>query len=112
MTQTTFQDRQRDAAMQLVREQQAARNAVVDALNLFPGDHAEKVIHLTNTSAVVEIVQRDDTGAVTYTVVHDGKPARVHVETLELALLLAVQLMVGGRPQDRDYVYAAKVLGF
>lgn len=108
----TFEDRQRDAAVQRVREQRAADTKVTDALNLMRGDHAQAVIHLSVTTAVVVVVTRSGNlpSAVTYTVVHDGEPARVYTETLELALLLAVQVMAGGRSQDGDYMYAARVL--
>lgn len=107
--QPTFQDRQRDAAMQRVREQNAADDAVTDTLKLMRGDRAQNVIHLGADTAIVEVVT-DRLAAVTYTVVHFGAPVRQYTETLELALLLAVQVMAGGRPQDDDYVYAARVL--
>lgn len=112
MTQT-FQDRQRDAAMERVHAQTNARREVVNALNLMPGYHAGDVIHLTPTTAVVQVAPNNATRtdvSTNYTVVHDGKPTSVHVETLELALLLAVQIMAGGRAQDDDYVYAGRVL--
>lgn len=114
-TAATFQDRQRDAALQRIREQHAADTKVTDALNLMRGDHAENVIHITDSTAVVQVVAyvthgTDRTRSSTYTVVHNGQPARVHTETLELALLLAVQIMAGGRSQDCDYVYAGRVL--
>lgn len=113
--QPTFQDRQRDAAMQQIREQHAADDRVTDALNLMRGDRVGNVTHLTDTTAVVQVVSyvtrgAERTQASTYTVVHNGQPARVHTETLELALLLAVQVMAGGRAQDGDYMYAGRVL--
>lgn len=107
--QPTFQDRQRDAALQRVRDQQAADTRITDALHLMRGDRAQDVIHLNDDTAIVEVVT-DKTGRVLYTVVHDDEPARVYTETLQFALLLAVQVMAGGRPQDDDYVYAARVL--
>jgi hypothetical protein len=113
--QPTFGERQRDAALARVRDQQASDARITDALNLMRGDHAENVIHLNGDTAVVQVVSyitrgTDRTQSSTYTVVHCGKPARVHTETLELALLLAVQVMAGGRAQDDDYVYAGRVL--
>jgi len=111
----TFQDRQRDAAMQQIREQHAADDRITGTLNLMRGDRVGNVTHLDDATAVVQVVSyvtrgTDRTQSSTYTVVHDGQPARVHTETLELALLLAVQVMAGGRAQDGDYMYAARVL--
>jgi hypothetical protein len=105
----TIQERMRDAAAQNYNDQLTANRRITDALPTMPGDRTGDVIRLTEATAVVQVIT-NKTDATAYTVVHDGRAARVHVESLELALLLAVQVMAGGRAQDDDYVYAARVL--
>jgi hypothetical protein len=104
----SFAERRRDAAMQMVSEQYDKRRLVLDALNLQRGDHAGDVIHLDDRTAIVEVANKSH--GLLYAVVHDGQRTQQFHETLDYALLYAVQLRAGGRPQDGDYVYAARVL--
>ena len=109
---TSIQDRMRDAAAQQAYDLQTRNRATVDTLNLKAPQRAGQVIHLDDDTAIVEVLNLLGRSRLTghYAVVYQGRRPSTYVATLPLALLLAAQVMAGGRPHDDDYVYAARVL--
>jgi hypothetical protein len=113
MPQPTIQELMRDAAVERDNELRERDQRVIEALGLWARQRAEQVIHLSETTAIVEVTGLMITKPTThhFTVVHEGVAAQQYVETLPMALLFAAHLMSGLRPQDRDYEYAGRVLG-
>ncbi len=109
---TSIQDRMRDAAAQQAYDLQTRNRATVDTLNLKAPQRAGQVIHLDDDTAIVEVFNLLGRTRLAghYTVVYQDRHPSTYVTTLPLALLYAAQIMTGGRAQDDDYVYAARVL--
>jgi hypothetical protein len=105
----TVADRQRDAALKQVIEQGNRRRLVLDVLDLDSVERPGAVIHLDDTTSIVEIVD-SAFKQTTHAVVFGNRRPSVWQTTLDQALLYAVQLRNGGRPQDDDYLYAGRVL--
>lgn len=110
MSAEEIREQLRDAAEQIVDEQRARDQKVIDLVFAQPGSRGSRpgeVIHLDRSTSIVQVLMRP---SVAWAVVHDGqRPSRWQAD-LDNALLYAVQLRNLGRPQDTDYVCAARVL--
>jgi hypothetical protein len=102
-------ERQRDAALKQILEQGNRRRLVLDALDLTLANRAGDVIHLDDTTSIVEIVD-SAFKRTTYAVVFGNRRPNVWQTSLDQALLYAVQLRNGGQRDDDAYLYAGRVL--